>query len=299
MHFTYVNPKGDLKQGDLIQITDELRQVLSEFHPHYAKKTDYSFLVVLTQSCDLVMRNGKCTSRYITLAAARPLETLFYRELEKHQRSSIEKDNMICSYKQRVWLEDFMSKLLNNNIPDYFYLAEDAEVGIHEPHVVFLALSVAIKSEHYDICQKARFGQLTDIFGAKLGWLVGHIYSRVATPDWVPTWIENQEDFDALVGQMLNKRVVWVSSTILEKLNAEQKKRRKELQDNKYKLPKEEIFELVVKYIEEEEKEERRESIAKFVVEQASKVLTEVSEERWKELEYNLVNNEELEKLIS
>lgn len=298
MHFTYARPKGDLKQGDLIQITDELRQILLKFHPHYAKKTDYSFLVVLTQSCDLVMRNGKCTSRYITLAAARPLETLFYRELEKHQWSNIEKDNTLCASERQYWVRDFVIKLLNNNLPEYFYLAEDAEVGIYEPHVVFLTLSIAIKSEHYDICKSARFGQLEEIFRAKLGWLVGHIYSRVATPDWVPTSM-NQEEFENLVDQMLDNMAIWVSGKILERLKAEQKRRRKELHDNTYKLPKEDVIELLGKYIEEEGKEVKRENIAKFVVAQASKILTEVEEDRLKELEYNLVNNEEFEKLIS
>jgi hypothetical protein len=299
MHFTYRFPEGDLKQGDLIQITDELRQVLSQFHPHYATKADYSFLAVLTQSCDLTMRNGKCASRYITLAAVRPLITLVVRELEKHQRSNMEKDNMLCSSEKQHWVREFVIKLLNNNLPEYFYLAEDAEVGIQEPHVIFLTLSVAIKSEHYDICQKARFGQLEEIFRAKLGWLVGHIYSRVATPDWVPTRIKNQEDFDTLVDQMLDSMAIWVSDAILERLRAEQKRRRRELHNNAYRLPKKDVIELLEKYIEEEEKEGKRENVARFVVEQVSKILTEVEKDRLKELEYNLVNNEEFEKLLS
>ena len=296
MHFTYTYPEGDLKQGDLLSITDELKQVLTDFHPHYAKSPDYSFLIVLTQSCDLAKRNGECVSRYITLAAVRPLRTLIDRELEKHQRSSVEIDNRLCSEERRYWVKDFLIKLLNNNLPEYFYLAEDAEVGINDPHVVFLTLSIAIKSKHYDMCQKARFGQLEEIFRAKLGWLVGHIYSRVATPDWVPTRLTG-ENFGILVDQMLDGIAIWVSTTSLEKLRAEQRRRRKELQDNKYKIPKEEIYNLLEQY--SEEIEGRRENVARFLVEQASQVLTEVPPDRLEELENNLINSVELEKLIS
>ena len=284
-----------MKQGDLLQITGDLREVLSDYHPHYAENPDYSFLMVLTQSCDLVINNGKCKSRYLTLAAVRPLKTLVDRELEKHQRSSVETEHRICSTEKRYWLKDFFIKLLNNNLSEYFYLSEEPELGIHDPHVVFLPLSIAIKSEHYQMCEKARFGQLTEIFRAKLGWLVGDIYSRVATPDWVPTKI-NSEFFDSMVEQMLDGTAIWVSPQILEKLKAEQSKRRKESQDKKYKLPSDEIFQLLEKAAQEQEG--RRENVAKFLVKQASKVLTEVDEERLKELEYSLINSDDLEKLL-
>lgn len=295
MHFTYTHPEGNLKQGDLLHITGELQQVLTDFHPHYANNPDYSFLIVLTQSCDLAKRNGRCVSRYMTLAAVRPLRTLIDRELEKHQRSGVEIDNRLCREETRYWVRDFLRKLLNNNLPEYFYLAEDAEVGIDEPHVAFLTLSIAIKSEHYDMCQEARFGQLEEIFRAKLGWLVGNIYSRVATPDWVPTRV-TPDNFDILVDQMLDDIAIWVSTRNLEKLRAEQQRRRRELNDNEYKIPKGEIYNLLGQY--SEEIEGRRENLAKFFVEQASKVLTEVPQDRLKELENNLVNNMELEKLI-
>ena len=78
-------------------------------------------------------------------------------------------------------------KLLNNNHPEYFYLAEDVDCHLSEACVAFLKLAIPIKSEHYDRCLAARISQLKEIFQAKLGWLAGNIYSRVGTPDWVPT----------------------------------------------------------------------------------------------------------------
>lgn len=297
MHFTYTHPDGgDLKQGDLLRITDELKQVLTAFHPHYAANPDYSFLIVLTQSCDLAQRNGRCASRYLTLGAVRPLGTLIERELAKHQRGSIQTDNGLCREESRYWLREFLIKLLNNNLQEYFYLAGDPEVGINEPYVAFLTLSIAIKSDHYDMCKSARFGQLDEIFRAKLGWLVGYSYSSVATPDWVPTLV-TEEDFGILVDQMLDSIALWVNPNILESLKEEQKRRRKDLQKRNCKIPKEEVHSLIAQYTEE--MEARRENIARYFIKEASKVLTEVPPDRLKELEYNLVNSRELEKLIS
>ncbi len=50
MHFTYKRPEDDLQQGDLLKVSDELRQVLQQFHPHYANNSDYHYLMVLTKT---------------------------------------------------------------------------------------------------------------------------------------------------------------------------------------------------------------------------------------------------------
>ena len=49
--------------------------------------------------------------------------------------------------------------------------------------VAFLQLAISVKNEHYQALQQARVGQLKDVFAAKLGWLTGSQYSRVATTD--------------------------------------------------------------------------------------------------------------------
>src|SRR6266567_6106288 len=89
-HWTYKSPEGDLCQGDVLKKTDVIRAVLEQVHPHYLKD-DYTHFVVLTQTCDLVRREGgRCGSRYITLAAVRPLEVAVRRELLKYQKSELE-----------------------------------------------------------------------------------------------------------------------------------------------------------------------------------------------------------------
>jgi len=51
--------------------------------------------------------------------------------------------------------------------------------------IASLKVSIALKSDlHYEKCLSAKVLELSDEFKAKLGWLVGNIYSRVGTTDW-------------------------------------------------------------------------------------------------------------------
>jgi len=125
-------------------------------------------------------------------------------------------------------MRDFVERLLNNNEPNYFYLHEDPALGIDGSHVAFLALSIAVKSDlHYQKCVDARVGTLCDPFKAKLGWLVGTMYSRVATPDWVPdhrTLAEFEQLRDELVDGL---GYLWIPDDKLEKVKREAKKAEK------------------------------------------------------------------------
>jgi hypothetical protein len=81
-------------------------------------------------------------------------------------------------------LQDFLAKLFNNNEPGYFYL-DSAGTVLEMDCCAVLGVSIALKaSEHYETCANAKLLQLTDTFQAKLGWLVGQMYSRVGTLDW-------------------------------------------------------------------------------------------------------------------
>lgn len=214
MHFTYASPDStNLEQGDLLRRTPEIDSLLETVHPHYHQKTDYRYLLVLTQTCDLVRRAGEvCKTRYISLAAVRPLEVVIGRELSKHQRSSVERKGNFCDEASKVHLRQFLSKLLNNNQSNFFYLEAEPEVGLSEAHCAFLTLSVAVKAEqHYQTCLDARILRLRESFQHKLGWLTGNMYSRVGTEDWVPNTKTNAE-FSEYVESLLDERVLWVDT---------------------------------------------------------------------------------------
>lgn len=207
-HFTYIDPADELKQGDLLEIDKELVGVLELYHPHYASHADYRYLAVLTQSCDLVRRHGNtCKARYISLAAVRPLRTVLSRALKEFQREEFERETKTCSSRGVTLLRQFYGRLLNNNESHYFYYHEEPSLGL-EPCVAFLQLSIPIKAdEHYKKCLESRIISLRTEFQAKIGWLVGDIYSRVGTEDWVPNQIDSKE-FEAKIDAVIKELCV-------------------------------------------------------------------------------------------
>lgn len=211
-HFTYRAPKAadDLRQGDLLAKTTEISSVLQEIHPHYHRKEDYTHFVVLTQSCDLVRRGGKpCKTKYVSLAAVRPLSVVITRDISRHQ-DDFDRRAGVCSQGKRQLLEQFVEKVLNNNEPEYFYLHPEPAFGLHQPSCAFLRLSVAVRAEdHYAKLLAARQLCLEGVFQAKLGWLIGNMYSRVGTEDWVPRTLPESE-FKKKLADHLNEVVRWV-----------------------------------------------------------------------------------------
>lgn len=201
--FTYEPPTDpDLQQGDILAKTAGIQEILEKVHPYY-KNDSYTNFIVLTQSCDLVRRDdGPPKSRYITLAAVRPLHIVIERELEKYQ-SPIAKKAMVCKEGAREKLEFFVQQLLNNNSSEFFYLHPEPQLDFSEPSCAFLRLSVSIKSsEHYETCYASRILSLDQMFQAKLGWLVGSMYSRVGTEDWVPNEA-TKEKFEEMIKDIL------------------------------------------------------------------------------------------------
>ena len=61
VHFTYKRSPdaASLCQGDVLKKTDELMKILKDVHPYF-QNDGYKYFMVLSQSCDLVRRNGQC-----------------------------------------------------------------------------------------------------------------------------------------------------------------------------------------------------------------------------------------------
>ena len=175
--------KTGLFQGDLLVRNDALKQSLGNAHTYYAEAPDYTHFLVLTQSCDLVRRGGKKPkSRYITLAAARPVSLVVDRFLERC-RFAIEFPVSVCEKAKELQARQLLERLIHNTEDGFFFLKRDAHLELVEDLCVFLTLSVAIRVEHYDACLSAKIAQMDNIFAAKVGWLTGNLYSRIGTPD--------------------------------------------------------------------------------------------------------------------
>jgi hypothetical protein len=218
-HFTYASvlDSAQLRQGDLLRRTQKLEDILRDVHPHYFKKPDYRFFIVLTQSCDLVRRDDKrCASPYITIAAVRPVKLALEREVRRIQYDEVEEQLGFCDESRKAKLVQFLERLLNNNEDRYFFLYREPLKGLDEDHCAFLQLSIALKAElHYSTLLAAKVLQLNDSFQHKLGYLVGTSYSRVGTDDWLPNHA-TKEKFEHATRQPIDdlKSVTWLEGPI-------------------------------------------------------------------------------------
>lgn len=214
LHFTYAKLNSDeLLQGDILNRTPQLDAVINEVHPHYTNR-EYSHFQVITQSCDLVLRQGECKARYITIAAVRTLETVIRRELEKlaRRKLSIEVEGeTYCSERAKDELKDFLKKIYNNQSKDFFYLNSAPNDGLESASCTFLPLSIAIKADlHFQACLSSKILQLEENFQSRLGWMVGNLYSRVGTKDFVPSGLPTNEEFNKLIDTRLKNHFSWV-----------------------------------------------------------------------------------------
>jgi hypothetical protein len=220
MHFTYSEEMdaASLQQGDVLKRTLGIDAILEAVHPHY-QKPDYGFFIVLTQSCDLIRRQGASSSRYITIAAVRPLGLAVDRYAASLQYDDVEARLGFCSDDRKEKLRQFVERLLNNNEENYFYLRAEPSQGLDEDSCAFLQLSIALKAElHYDTLLAAKILQLVDSFQHKLGYLVGSSYSRVGTEDWVPRWA-TPDDFNETVQRIAEgASVIWIEKPLYKQV---------------------------------------------------------------------------------
>jgi hypothetical protein len=212
MHLTY--ERGDFKndhlmQGDVLSRTPELDAVLRDVHPHFYNHPKNLYFIVLTQSCDLVprLKGGACKAPYITIAPVRSLDLVVERQLSQFPIADVRAELPVLGLKSKTKVIEFLRRLLNNNEPGYFYL-DAADTPLVSDSVAFLNLSIAIKSDlHLAKCVAAKMLQLTDAFQAKLGWLVGQMFSRVGTPDW------DAAELGKKVSSIVDDTAIWVDDS--------------------------------------------------------------------------------------
>ncbi len=171
-------------QGDVLKRTVDLDAVLAEVHPHYHRHTKNLFFMVVTQSCDLVVRSDGAKAPYINIVPVRSLDEVISRQVANLTSANVKTPLPLLTDKSKSRLSEFLRRLLNNNEPSFFYLeSDDTELG--QDCCAFLRLSIPIKTDlHYKKCLDAKILQLNENFQSKLGSLVGQMFSRVATKDW-------------------------------------------------------------------------------------------------------------------
>jgi len=182
-HWTYdaVSAEADLGQGDVIEPTLEVRGVLKQVHPHFLDAKYVSFML-LSQSCDLV-RRPTSKGQPITLCVVRELRSVSKDLLQLFCGSGV---NGVFREDRKVTAKQFLERVINQNEQaiGLFYLHPDADSGISTESIAMLRIAISLRTDHYDLLKRARRGRLKSEFQAKLGWLVGNLYSRVGTEDW-------------------------------------------------------------------------------------------------------------------
>jgi hypothetical protein len=215
-HWTYADfrEEDDLAQGDILWPTDELRAILKEVHPHFLDAKYIAFLLT-TQSCDIVRRKGECNSRYLNLAVIRGLEDVLH-DILSHECECVGQG--IYTQESKFKAKQLLNRVFNQNEQalGLFYLHQDGDAGIAVASVSLLRVSVTLRVEHYDVLRRSRRGRLAPEFRGKLGWLVGNLYSRIGTKDWMETE-ELQSQLERLLDEALtdrdSKSPKWVKSS--------------------------------------------------------------------------------------
>jgi len=176
--------------------------------------------MIITQSCDLVRRNGECSAKYINVAVVRSLSQVLPSLLESVCPSLT---SLIYSEDNRSRVGDLLARIFNQNEQKHglFYLYPDGDIGIGVGAVAFLRVSVAFRHQHYDLMRKSRSGRLHEPFAHKLGWLVGNLYSRVGTQDWDKHQLKAL--VDEYIGEDNDLGIRWIDRYVARQLEKELK----------------------------------------------------------------------------
>lgn len=202
----------NLHQGDILQKTSSLTEVIAEAHKYYAEAETYHFFMVLTQSCDLVRRGKRgAKARYITIAAMRPASIDIERLARRFAFDQSNLPLMVCRKDMEIEARKYLEKLLNNTEDGRFFIRKGALEIFTRDYCVFLPLSIALRIEHYDACINAKVAQLTGVFQAKVGWLTSNMYGRVGTPD-LSDWVKDSDTYKKnFYEEALYARTVWLT----------------------------------------------------------------------------------------
>ena len=203
-------------QGDVLERTPAIDILLKQVHPHFHDHPKNLYFMVLTQSCDLVVRtpDGRCKAPYISIAPVRALDLVVERHIALADAANVKAELPVVTDKVKSKATEFLTRLLNNNEPGYFFLEGQDTLG--SDCAAFLNLSIAIKSDlHLDTCLGAKILQLRAEFQAKLGWLVGQLFSRVGTQDWEPSALSRK------VKAVLKDAAIWVPDATIAHIESE------------------------------------------------------------------------------
>jgi hypothetical protein len=159
-----------LSQGDIL-IPDLLGDYLIGHQDYFAKNLKFYRFMVLTQSCDLDL--SRETSDFIFIGVIRKLDEVLGIRHVKDSKAKNSTDRL---------LHDLLNH--NYNKRGFFFLPKEIDQGIEEDSVVDLRVMFSLHRVAYQYLLNARCGGITGLYAAQLGYMIGYMFNRVATPGW-------------------------------------------------------------------------------------------------------------------
>ena len=173
-----------LLQGDILKVDGQFREYFDEFYPAI-KPSDgkIQYVMILTQSCDLVKaEKRKPKLSHINVCLVRRLDSVIKRLISDDIKPLEVGNKKILARDALDQLKDKLSKLLNNtDQKTHFFLPKQSP--FKEDMVAVLPLSFSFRTDHYDLLIENRVLGIKPEFQAKVGHIIGQLYSRIGTPD--------------------------------------------------------------------------------------------------------------------
>jgi len=202
--YVYMNDLGkDLNQGDLIELSGNFLEKFQGFYPEVTTSNSDGYCMVISQSCDLVRRNGDCKSKYINLCMVRPFNEMMTKVFTHNKTKDVKDgDYFLFGSSQYDEVKSNIWKLINNSeSKNRFFLPKHSKLKNHL--LVQLDVMFAVRSEIYADILANRQLSLASEFRAKIGKIVGDLYSRVATSDLFDHGLQ-EEQVSAIVESMMD-----------------------------------------------------------------------------------------------
>jgi hypothetical protein len=178
-------PQDSLLQGDILKVGGQFNAYFQEFYPkvEYREKPSERYVMVLTQSCDLVKTaKRKPKLHHINVCLVKSLKYIVQKLAIDELKPVLIADKRLMQKDALDQLKDKLSKLLNNSDQkSHFFLPKQSP--FIEDMVAMLPLSFSFRTDHYDLLLQNRVLSLLPEFQAKVGHIVSQLYGRVGTSD--------------------------------------------------------------------------------------------------------------------
>ena len=164
----------------------------------------------------------KWDADYINISPVLSLESVLSDLLDTTcEKISVQNFSRIYTKETFYKAKQLLGRIMNQNETKLglFYLHRDGGIEIGEPSVALLPVSISLSAttDNYRAIQDARKGRLKRVWQARLGWLVGNLYSRVGTPDWGDTNPEDRQKKNQIIKKLISsKKYHWAERSLVE-----------------------------------------------------------------------------------